>query len=55
MSPIDVLLNQVPYTNRKRVKEDVKKLMDSIKTLMPAVGSLSKIVLKYLKYFNYYI
>eukprot|EP01035_Chromulina_nebulosa_P033404 gene33404-44726_t len=40
MSPIDILLNQVSYQNKKRVKEDAKRLTESYENLKPDVGSL---------------
>ncbi len=39
---LDVLLNQISYTNRKRVRDDINQLAQSIKTLVPKTGTLSK-------------
>jgi hypothetical protein len=61
MGPIDILLNQVVYSNRKRVKDDIKKLCDNYKTLSPSIGGLSEFLLflllqdSFLYYFEFFI
>lgn len=42
MSPIETLLNQVKYQDRKRVKTDVNALMDRYKALLPKLASFGK-------------
>lgn len=51
MGPVDVLLNQVQYTNRKRIKDDLKVLNDQYKSLLPRIveyvfnnGSKTKVI-----------
>eukprot|EP01039_Chlorochromonas_danica_P008593 gene8593-9469_t len=39
MSPLSVLLNQVSYPQRQRVKDDINQLMDYLKSLMPKVST----------------
>eukprot|EP01031_Cornospumella_fuschlensis_P033004 gene33004-39921_t len=38
MGPLSVLVNQVPYANRSRVKDDVKELMEVVKSLLPKIA-----------------
>lgn len=37
---VDTLLNQIPFQNRKRVKDDIGRVMLNCKTLMPKIGAL---------------
>ncbi len=39
---LDVMLNQIPYYNRARVKDDITRLMTNVKTLVPKLGILSE-------------
>jgi hypothetical protein len=41
-SGLDIILNPIPYTDRKRVKDDVKNLMDRYKSLMPQSAKYGK-------------
>lgn len=38
MSPLENLLNQVSYTNRRRVKDDIKAVMERYKSLLPRIA-----------------
>lgn len=42
MGPLSVLVNQVPYANRSRVKDDVKELMEVVKSLLPKISTFGK-------------
>lgn len=42
MSPLENLLNQVSYKNRRRVKDDIKGAMDNYKSLLPKISQYSK-------------
>lgn len=41
-SSLDDLLSKVSYQNRKKVKEDISKLLSHTSTLLPRLGSSSK-------------
>jgi len=40
--PLDVILNQVPYSDRKRVRDDIQHLMEGYKSLMPQLATHGK-------------
>lgn len=50
---VDTLLNQIPFQNRKRVKDDIGRVMLNCKTLMPKIGALGKIELGVFVSFTY--
>ena len=48
IAKIDSVLNQVPYPNRNRVKEDILKLLNVLRTLQPQIGNFSKLFFVFL-------
>ena len=44
MSPVDLLLNQVRYPNRSRVKEDVDTLTREYRTLLARIAEYGELL-----------
>ena len=40
MEPLDILLNQIRYEHRPRVREDVEELLQDVRSLQPVLGTL---------------
>ena len=40
MEPLDILLNQIRYEHRPRVREDVEALLQDVRSLQPVLGTL---------------